>query len=137
MKKTAAVLVVYGNTAGLASLVEPLRNAGYRAVGTDTFETARRLLHTQWYDLLITDLRLAAYNGLHLVLHSRVVNPAAAAMVLTAIPDVSSEMEARRLGAHYIASPVGPESLLTLVGTVLERARRQRPSPYQALPACP
>lgn len=137
MKKTAAVLVVYGNTAGLASLVEPLRKAGYRAVGTDTFETARRLLHTQWYDLLITDLRLAAYNGLHLVLHSRVVNPAAAAMVLTAIPDVSSEIEARRLGAHYIASPVGPESLLTLVGTVLERARRQRPSPYQALPACP
>lgn len=135
--KKAAVLVVDGNTDGLASLVEPLRNAGYRAVGTDSFETARRLLHTQWCDLLITDLRLAAYNGLHLVFHSRVLNPAATAIVLTAIPDVSSEIEARRLGAHYMARPVDPESLLALVGTVLEGAPQQPPSPYQTLPACP
>lgn len=124
--KMAAVLVV-GNTSGLASLVEPLREAGYRAIGAGSFETARNLLHTQWYDLLITDLRLAAYNGLHLVLHSRAVNPAATAIIVAAIADDSSEVEARRLGAHYVARPVSPESLLTLVGTVLEGAQYQSP----------
>ncbi len=135
--KKAAVLVVDGNADGLASLLEPLRNAGYRAVGTDSFETAKRLLHTQWYDLLITDLRLAAYNGLHLVFHSRALNPSTTAIVLTAIPDVSSEIEARRLGARYIARPVDPESLIALVGAVLEGAQQQPASPSQALPACP
>src|SRR5437016_3419211 len=75
--KNGVILVVEGNTNGLASLVNLLRNAGYRAVAADSFETARHLLHTQWCDLLITDLRLAAYNGLHLVFHSRVLNPAA------------------------------------------------------------
>jgi DNA-binding NtrC family response regulator len=133
--KNAAILIVDGNTNELASLVEPLRNAGYRAVGASSFETARRLLHTQWYDLLITELRLAAYNGLHLVFHSRVLNPATSAIVLAAIPDISIEIETRRLGAHYVAGPVAPESLLVLVGNVLEEARQQPPSPSQTLPA--
>ena len=127
--KKASVLVVEGTTNGLASLVEPLRTAGYRAVGTASFEAARHLLRTQWYDLLITDLRLAAYNGLHLVFHSRVVNPAATAIIVAAIPDDSSEVEARRLGAHYVARPVNPESLLAFVETVLEGAQCQVPSP--------
>ena len=127
--KMAAVLVVDSNTNGLASLVEPLRKAGYRAIGAASFETARNLLHTQWYDLLITDLRLAAYNGLHLVFHSRVVNPAATAIIVAAIADDSSEVEARRLGAHYVARPVNPESLLALVGTVLEEAQYPLTSP--------
>ena len=128
--KMAAVLVVDGNTHGLASLVEPLRKAGYRAVGTASFETARHLLRTQRYDLLITELRLAAYNGLHLVFHSRVANPAATAIIVAAIADDSSEVEARRLGAHYVARPVNPETLLALVGTVLEGAEYELPSAY-------
>ena len=129
--KMAAVLVVEGSTNGLASLVGPLRKAGYRAVSTASFETARHLLRTQWYDLLITDLRLAAYNGLHLVFHSRVVNPAASTIIVAAIADDSSAVEARRLGAHYVERPANPESLLRFVGMVLEEdARCQAPSPY-------
>jgi DNA-binding NtrC family response regulator len=79
--------------------------------------------------LLITDLRLAAYNGLHLVLHSRAVNPAATAIVVAAVADDSSEGEARRLGAHYMARPVHPERLLALVGRVLEGTEYQLTSP--------
>jgi DNA-binding response OmpR family regulator len=133
--KNAAILVVDGNSNELASLVESLVTAGYRAVGANSFEAARRLLHTQWYDLLITELRLAEYNGLHLVFHSRVLNPAASAIVLAAIPDISIEIETRRLGADYVAGPVEPESLLVLVGAVLERARQQPPSPSHPVPA--
>src|SRR5271169_5176412 len=110
--KTAAILVVDRDTSALASLVDPLRNAGYRTVGAESFETGRRLLHTEWFDLLITDIRLAAYNGLHLVFHSRVLNPACKAIVLASVPDASIETETRRLGAHYVARPVEPESML-------------------------
>jgi two-component system response regulator PilR (NtrC family) len=127
--KNAAILVVDGNTSELATLVESLRNAGYDAVGADTFETARRLLHTQWYDLLVTDLRLAAYNGLHLVFHCRVLNPTATAIVLSPIHDVSIESETRRFGAHFVAGPVEPKTLLALVGMVLEGAQQQATHP--------
>jgi DNA-binding NtrC family response regulator len=133
--KNAAILVVAGNTNELALLVESLRNAGYGAVGASSFETARSLLHTQWYDLLITDLRLAAYNGLHLVFHSRVLNPAATAIVMAAIPDIANESETRRLGAHYVSGPLEPESLIALVRTVLEEAQQQAPGVSQPAPS--
>ena len=133
MMKTAAILVVDRDTSALASLVEHLRNAGYRTVGADSFETARRLLHAEWFDLLITDIRLAAYNGLHLVFHSRVLNPACKAIVLASVRDASIEAETQRLDAHYIAGPVEPGSLLALVGTVLQGAERQPKEPSQAL----
>jgi DNA-binding NtrC family response regulator len=129
--KNAAILVVDGNANALASLVKPLRDAGYGAVGADTFESAKRLLHTQWYDLLITDLRLAEFNGLHLVFHSRVLNPMATAIVMSPIPDVSIESETRRLGAHFVAGPVEPRRLLALVGMVLEGAQPQPASPTE------
>jgi DNA-binding NtrC family response regulator len=131
MMKNAAILVVDGNTGALALLVEPLRNAGYRTVGVRSFEAGRRLLHTEWFNLLITDIRLAAYNGLHLVFHSRTLNPACKAIVLAAVPDVSTEIETRRFNAHYVAGPVEPESLLTLVGIVLEEAQTASPEPVQ------
>jgi len=129
--KNAAILVVDGNTSERASRVESLRNAGYGAIGADTFEAARRQLHTQWYDLLITDLRLAAYNGLHLVFHSRVLNPAATAIVLSPIPDVSLESETRRLGAHFVAGPLESKRMLAIVEMVLESARQQPASPSE------
>jgi DNA-binding response OmpR family regulator len=127
--KNATILVVEGKARAAASVVEPLRNAGYRAVGADTFEAARRLLHTEWYDLLITDLRLEAYNGLHLVFHSRVLNPAATAIVLSPLPDVSVESETRRLGAQFVAGPIEPKRMLALVGMVLEGAQLEAASP--------
>jgi DNA-binding response OmpR family regulator len=130
--KNAEILVVDGNAGTLASLVDRLRGAGYRAVGADSFEDAKRLLHTQWYDLLITTVRLAAYNGLHLVFHSRVLNPAAAAIVLSEIPDASIEIETRRLGAQYVAGRLEPESLLALVRTVLEGTEQQPTSASRA-----
>jgi DNA-binding response OmpR family regulator len=132
--RNASVLVVDRNTNALASLVESLRTVGYNTVGTDSFETARRLLHTQWFDLLITEHRLAEYNGLHLVFHSRFFNSSAAAIVLTSTPDTSSEMETRRLGAYYLARPVDADSLLAFVSTVVEAVQQQPQSPPRTVP---
>ena len=130
--KPASILVVDGNTARLASVVEALQNAGYGAVGTHTFETARGLLHAQSYDLIMTDLRLAAHNGLHLVCYSRILNPGATAIVLNANPDGSIEREVRRLGAHYVGRAVEPRQLVTIVTSLLEDVPRE---PMNLLPA--
>jgi DNA-binding NtrC family response regulator len=106
--KTAAVLVVDSNSNGLASLVEPLRKAGYRAIGAGSFETARNLLHTQWYDLLITDLRLAAYNGLHLAYLASHAHLGTRCLLYDEPLDAHLAFEAQLIGAHYVARPVNP-----------------------------
>jgi two-component system response regulator HydG len=130
-----SVLAVDRDKRELAQLVESLRSAGYDAVGTDSFETARKLLHERWYDVLVTEIKLAEYNGLHLVFHGRFLNSVGATIVLTATPDMVSETEARRLGAYYIVKPVEADSLTAFVGTVLQGVQQERPAQVDAVRA--
>jgi DNA-binding NtrC family response regulator len=120
MKPTFAVLVVDTDTAALAGLVDLLRGAGYKATGAPTFETARELLETAVFDLLMTEQRLMTHNGLHLVVRSQVLQRAPAAIVLSSVPSSVDEAEARRLGASYLARPVDPAALLTFVSKTLQ-----------------
>jgi CheY-like chemotaxis protein len=122
MKPTFAILVVDTDVAALAALVDLLRGAGYKATGAATFETARQLLETSLFDLLITDVRLMAHNGLHLVVRCRVLHRAPNAIVLSSFPDAVDKAEAGRLGASYLAKPVDPGTLLAFVSKTLECA---------------
>jgi CheY-like chemotaxis protein len=126
MKPTFAILAVDNDVAALAALVDLLRGAGYKATGAATFETARQLLETSLFDLLITDVRLRAHNGLHLVVRSQVLHRAPTAIVLSSSPDVVNETEARRLGASYLAKPVDPHTLLAFVSKTLEGAAQSK-----------
>jgi len=119
MKPTFAVLVVDTDAAALAGLVDLLRGAGYKATGAPTFETARELLETAVFDLLMTEQRLMTHNGLHLVVRSRVLQRAPTAIVLSSVPSSVDEAEARRLGASYLARPVDPTTLLAFVSKTL------------------
>ena len=67
-------------------------------------------------DLLITDIRLDAYNGLQLILNSPHQIPT---IVITGFADPVLEAEARRGGAAYLVKPVQPRDLLALVGEKL------------------
>jgi FixJ family two-component response regulator len=126
MKPTFAILVVDVDVAALASLVDLLRGAGYKATGAATFESARQLLETSLFDLLITDVRLLAHNGLHLVVRSQVLHRAPTAIVLSSVPDAVNEAEARRLGASYLDRPVDPNTLLAFVSQTLEGAAQSK-----------
>jgi two-component system OmpR family response regulator len=119
MKPTFAVLVVDTDAVALAGLVDLLRGAGYKATGAPTFETARELLETAVFDLLMTDLRLMTHNGLHLVVRSRILQRAPTAIVLSSVPNAVDESEAQRLGASYLARPVDPATLLAFVSKTL------------------
>ena len=133
MKPTFAVLVVDTDVAALAGLVDLLRGAGYKATGAPTFETARELLETAVFDLLMTEQRLMTHNGLHLVVRSRVLQRAPTAIVLSSVPSSVDEAEARRLGASYLARPVDPATLLTFVSKTLYGSEQYGAEPSNGL----
>lgn len=82
-----------------------------------------RLLTAPRPDLLITNLRLRSYNGLHLVLFA--VTSATKALVFAETHDVVLAREAQRLGAFYERASRLPLSLPAFVSaTVPERDRR-------------
>ena len=65
------VLAVANDPAERAALTQALRAAGYSVVSAVTFTGALELLSTTPPDVLISDVRLREFNGLHLALYAR------------------------------------------------------------------
>jgi DNA-binding response OmpR family regulator len=84
---TVRVLVVDDQPEVMRMLVQFLVLDGYDVIGETQFESARRLIDESPPDILVTDVRLGAYNGLQLVLHMRMARPHAPILVLSAWDD--------------------------------------------------
>ena len=94
MASPHSVVVVDGNARDRTSTVTLLEAAGYRVRSARSFDEAKTLLAAECPDLLITDLRLGQYNGLHLVLRTRNTYPEMAALVTSRVADPVLEAEA-------------------------------------------
>ena len=114
------ILVVDTDTQRRSWTIDVLQNAEYSATGAASFKAARGLLGSRQYDLLITNLRLEAYNGLHLVFESHVFRPHMPAIIIDSLPDASNESQARRSGAAYLGTLPDAGRLRALVKTLLE-----------------
>ena len=110
------VLIVDDDEPTRAGLAMLLMDAGYEAITASTVPVAIKLLSDEHPDLLIVDIRLGDYNGLHLVAMRRDPIPA---IVLTGFADPSIEADARRLGAEFLLKPIAPASLTALVKRLL------------------
>ncbi len=117
---SARILAVDGDPDRLAWLVEVLEGAGHRVSAAATFESARRLLKSEKYDALVTNLRLQAYNGLHLVFFSQMSGPMPAVM-LAEVPDEASQREAEELGVRCVRLPVTDDHLEVIIRTALRQ----------------
>src|SRR5512139_2099498 len=99
------VLVVDDEPDVLNTLLRFLAFGSYESVGLTQFEEAKAHIDSAAPDILITDVRLGAYNGLHLALHMRNVRPDAVVVVLSAWDDPALRHEATTMGAHYHTKP--------------------------------
>lgn len=115
MAKT--VLIVEDDAAALSGLKKMIESRGYEVFAAATFEDGKRLLKSRHPDVLITDVRLGAFNGLQFLLG---VPEQTHAIVLTGFPDHVLEAEANKLGAYFILKPIVPERLLELVDTLID-----------------
>src|SRR6185503_20843619 len=113
------ILIVDDNTASRGELVKLLADAGFETLTAATVPDAMRVLSTAQPDLLITEIRLDTYNGLHLIAMAPRPIPA---IVITGYVDRAVEMDARRLGAEYLAKPVSPGEIYTTIHRTLANA---------------
>lgn len=110
------VLIVDDDEPTRTGLAMLLMDAGYEAIKAGTVPAAIKLLADEHPDLLLVDIRLDAYNGLHLVAMRREPIPA---VVLTGFADPAIEADARRLGAEFLLKPIAPTALIALVKRLL------------------
>ena len=120
---TPTILVVDSERQTLFRTRRVLYTAGYRVATSDTFEKAWRLLTSPQPDLLIVDIRLGAFNGLHLVLRRRWDDPTQRSVVTSPTSDPVLQREARALGAPYLVKPIGRNELLRVVSRAIHSTR--------------
>lgn len=89
-------------------------NAGHYAVACRTFADARQRLLAETFDVMITDVRLGAFNGIQLAVIARDTNPRMKVIVFSGFDDPVLREEAEHLGASYLVKPVSSAELLRL-----------------------
>jgi DNA-binding response OmpR family regulator len=126
MKLPYRVLVLEDDENALAGVVELLSQSGYDVTPASTYEGAKQLLSETTYDLLVTDVRLRSYNGLHLVMKIRQESPETGVVIMTGYDEPLMELEASRYSAQFIRKPIKPTELLEAIKRSLAGLRRER-----------
>jgi DNA-binding response OmpR family regulator len=101
-----------------------LSELGFRVVVSDSFQDARAQLASP-PSLLVTELRLGEYNGLHLVLSGKSAHPQLKALVTSRINDPVLYSEAEQLGATYVFKNAGPQEFRAAVLRTFFRTDQQ------------
>ena len=126
MKLPFRVLVLEDDEHALSGIVELLRDAGHNVTGAATYDAAKRLLAVSPFDLLVSDVRLRSFNGLHLVMQTRTDHPEIGVIIITGYDDPLIDMEAHRYHAQLVRKPIRPAEFLRTVYEALAKVRRQR-----------
>ncbi len=117
------VLVVEDEPYVRASLGELLTSRGYDVRLEESAESALRWLARAPVDVVLTDLRLGATDGLDLVRRVRAIDAELPIVILTGHGTISSAVDCVRAGAaDYLLKPADPDAL----EVCLDRARDTR-----------
>jgi DNA-binding response OmpR family regulator len=90
-----------------------LEQADYRVFTADSFDAGSALVRRVQPDLLIVDVRLLEFNGVHLALRAREDSPGTRTVVVGE-PDVVLERDAAKIGAQYLSPSDLPAFLASL-----------------------
>jgi two-component system, NtrC family, nitrogen regulation response regulator GlnG len=95
---------------GLCAIV--LREDGHDVTACSDFNEGRRLLGKGRFDALITDVRLGAFNGLHLI---ALAPPSMIKIALSAFLDPVIRRDAEQAGARFLLKPTDCASISALL----------------------
>ena len=116
------VLLVDDEKNVLQTMAALLQKSGYHLDTVTIGASAIDKMKVQYYDLVVTDLRLKDMDGMDVLRAAKEINPMTEVIVLTGYGTVESGVEAMKLGAHdYIQKPPDLERFSLLVAKALER----------------
>jgi DNA-binding response OmpR family regulator len=111
------ILIVDPNPATATTAEAALLEAGHRVAWVSTFEEATLQQSLDCPDLLVTAVRLGAFNGMHLLFRFRAICPDEPVIVIGAPDDLTPDM--RRHATRFLSPPIDRASLVGLVSELL------------------
>lgn len=106
------VLLVDCDVSVVNALSDALRGNGYDPLGAITFEDAMSLWTAHMPPIIVANVRLGAFNGLHLLVFAKNDRPDVRCVITCDIRDIFLEAEAYRLGAVLVVRRRSIEAIL-------------------------
>jgi DNA-binding NtrC family response regulator len=121
------ILVVDDEANMLALFRKVLGKEGYQVEAVSSGVEALNQLEKQWFDLVISDLKMPGLDGLELLKKVKEMNPGLPFIVLTAYGTVDSAVAAMKEGAYdYLTKPINNDEIKVVVKKALDLHRLTR-----------
>src|SRR5688572_25320453 len=101
-----SALVVEPDEADRLFFATTLTSAGVQVLEADNFWSARAFLEDRAPLLLVTEIRLGSYNGLHLALLGRLMSPQMSLVVTSRLCDPVLQRYGEGFGAVFVQKPM-------------------------------
>jgi ActR/RegA family two-component response regulator len=118
-----SVLVVEPDSEQALALRDALLEDGRAVQVADTFQAGVKTLAAGGVGVLVTAVRLAAFNGLHLIARTRALYPHVRCIVIGLASDRSRDID--RLGVPFFEKPVDGDTIVAAVSHEIDQAAAQ------------
>ena len=126
-KKPGRVLIVDDEANARSALSDILTDEGYETCTAADGRKALALIASFDPDVVLTDLKMPALDGLGLLEQGRALSPHAAFIVMTAFGSIETAVAAVKRGAeNYLTKPLDTDAVAALVERALDKARLSR-----------
>jgi len=124
MIASPVAIVVDADLTELRRTEQSLEQVGFVVMGAGSFAQAKALLVSITPEVVIADIKLEAFNGLHLAALCAVWRPATPFIATHNVYDPVLEEDARRLNASYVVKTPGREDLTRKAVQLLQSSRQ-------------
>ncbi|MBI5739377.1 MAG: sigma-54-dependent Fis family transcriptional regulator [Nitrospirae bacterium] len=128
MKKTKGRILVVDDERSMREILDIFfRNEGYSVAVADNGAAALEIMKNDFFDLVVTDMKMPKVSGLELLKNVREISPDTLVVIITAFGTTESAVEAMKLGAFdYIAKPFQMDDIRLVVKNALEKQKLQQ-----------
>jgi DNA-binding NtrC family response regulator len=116
---SSSVLIVDPDEPYRQRLSEVAATTGWAVTTSGGFHEARRAIAAAEYPLIVTSIKLGAFNGIHLIYLAKRANPHAICVAYSSHDDAGLGLDAQQAGAFYERSLFLPFSLTGYISSAL------------------
>ena len=120
--KNKSILLVDDEAIILQSLAKNLIHENFSVTKAANAEEALDLLEKKHFDLVVTDLVMPGLGGIEVLKEAKKQNPFMGVLILTGYGDLSTAINALRLGADdYLLKPCEPDEFILRIRRCIEK----------------
>jgi len=127
MEHKTKILIVDDEQIALRNLEHVMEKEGYTVVGTQKGQNALKLIEEQWFDVVLTDLKMEKVDGMQILKKCKELYPDTEVIMITGYATIQSAIQAIKKGAYdYIAKPFKLDEVRKVVKEAIEKVRLKK-----------